>query len=134
MTGELTWVKGAGPGTYYGKGFTNSLVLLGSAYSAAYQRINGLGLTNPSITLSGGNLAAEISDMVEASGLETYTTANRTTLTLTINPTNGLFSGKYAPASGKAISLGGAVLQNSGKAGGFFLGTDQSGAVWLQGN
>ena len=134
MTGEVTWVKGAGPGTYYGNGFTNNSVLLGSAYSAAYQRTNGLGLANPSITLTGGNLAGEISDRVVASGLEIYMTADKTTLKLTINPTNGLFSGKYTPAGGKAASLGGAVLQNSGRADGFFLGTDQSGAVWLQGN
>jgi hypothetical protein len=132
MTGSVTWVKAAGAGTYYTNGFTNNSILLGSAYSAAWQRTNGLGLTNPSVMLTGGNLAAATNVPVTANGLESYT--NKTTLTLTINPATGLFSGQYAPAKGKAIPLAGAVLQNGRGAGGFFLGTNQSGAVWLQGN
>jgi hypothetical protein len=139
FTGTVTWVKPAltvtnNTNNYYTNGFTNTSVLLGSVYSAAYQRTNGLALANPSIALSGGNLSTNLADFVNAAGLETYTTADKTTLTLTINPASGLFTGQYAPAKGKQIPLGGAVLQNAGVAGGFFLGTNQSGAVWLRGN
>jgi hypothetical protein len=46
-----------------------------------------------------------------------------------------LFSGQYiAPGTSKKIPLAGAVLQNEGEARGFFLGTNQSGAVLLKGN
>jgi hypothetical protein len=133
FSGKVTWVKAAGTGAFYPNGFTNTSVLLGSAYSAAFQRTNGLALANPAVTLSGGDLG-DITNSVIASGLETYKTADKTTLTLTINPASGVFSGQYAPAKGKKISLAGVVLQNKRVAGGFFLGTNQSGAVWLQGN
>jgi hypothetical protein len=133
FTGTVTWVKGAGSGNLYPGGFTNTSVLLGSAYSAAWQRTNGLGLTNVTVTLSGGDLG-DITNSVIASGLETYKTADGKTLTLTISPSSGAFSGQYEPVGGKKISLAGVVLQNRRVAGGFFLGTNQSGAVWLQGN
>jgi hypothetical protein len=133
FNGAVTWVKAAGPGAFYPQGFTNTSLLLGSKYAAAYQRTNGLALNNPSITLSGGNLAATVTEFVQASGLESYKAG--TNVTLTINPTNGLFSGQYiAPGTSKKIPLAGAVLQNEGEARGFFLGTNQSGAVLLQGN
>jgi len=108
--------------------------LLGSAYSAAYQKTNGLALNNPSITLSGGNLPASVTDYAPASGLETYQAAGKNP-TLTINAATGLFTGQYVePVTGRKVSLAGAVLQSNRVAGGFFLGTNQSGAVWLQGN
>jgi hypothetical protein len=133
FSGTVTWVKAAGPGTLYTNGFTNTSFLLGSAYSAAFQKTNGLALANPTVTLSGGDLG-DITYPVIASGLETYKTADGTTLTLTISPSGGGFSGQYEPSKGKKISLAGVVLQNRDDARGFFLGTNQSGAVRLQGN
>ncbi|MGD0413338.1 MAG: hypothetical protein ABSC18_16730, partial [Verrucomicrobiota bacterium] len=130
----ITWIKAAGPGTYYPNGFTNSSVLLGSLYSAAYQQTNGLALRSPTLALTGGNLPAGMTNNVSVSGLETYQTTNKN-LTLTIKPSTGMFSGQsVAPGTTKSISLAGVVLQNKGVAAGFFLGTNQSGAVWLQGN
>jgi hypothetical protein len=134
FSGTVTWSKAAGSGAYYANGFTYSSVLLGSAYSAAYQKTNGLALNNPSITLSGGNLPASVTDYAPASGLETYQAAGKNP-TLTINAATGLFTGQYVePVTGRKVSLAGAVLQSNRVAGGFFLGTNQSGAVWLQGN
>jgi hypothetical protein len=132
--GTVTWIKETGKGTYYTNGFTNSSVLLGSIYSAAYQKTNGLALTGPTITLSGGNLASQVIEPVNLSGLETYTSSDKT-LTLTISASNGSFSGQYVvPGTGKKLTLGGAVLQEQGVARGFFLGTNQSGGILLQGN
>jgi hypothetical protein len=134
FSGTVTWIKAAGPGTYYPNGFTNSSVLLGSLYSAAYQQTNGLALRSPTLALTGGNLPAGMTNNVSVSGLETYQTTNKN-LTLTIKPSTGMFSGQsVAPGTTKSISLAGVVLQNKGVAAGFFLGTNQSGAVWLQGN
>jgi hypothetical protein len=56
-------------------------------------------------------------------------------LTLTINQTTGLFSGDYEAAGSKARTpLAGVVLQDQSVARGFFLGTNQSGTVLLQGD
>jgi hypothetical protein len=56
-------------------------------------------------------------------------------LTLTISPSSGSFSGKYVvPGTGTKLTLGGVVLQQQGVARGFFLGTNQSGGILLQGN
>jgi hypothetical protein len=129
----VTWIKAAGPGTLYTNGFTNTSVLLGSVYSAAFQKTNGLALANPTIALRGGDLPVDVTNSVSVSGLETYTSADKT-LTLTISPAGGSFTGQYAPAKGKTVSLAGVVLQNAGVARGFFLGTNQSGAVLLKGN
>jgi hypothetical protein len=136
FSGTVTWVKDAGPGTFYPGGFTNSSVLLGSAYSAASQKAHGLGLISPvTVTLSGGNLAAPVSETVSESGLQTYQTADKKTLTLTIVPATGAFSGQYvAPGTTRKVPLAGVVLPYPGEARGFFLGTNQSGAVRLQGN
>jgi hypothetical protein len=132
--GSVTWIRAAGPGTLYTNGFTNTSGLLGSTYSAPYQTTNGLALSNPSVTLSGGNLPAEVSDPVSLLGLESYQTADKS-LTLTIAPASGSFTFQYvAPGTTKKVTGAGVVLQNQGQARGFFLGTNQSGAVLLQGN
>jgi hypothetical protein len=134
FSGTVTWTKESGPGTYYTNGFTNSSVLLGSIYSAAYQRTNGLAFNNPTLALSGGNLPLEVIEPVKLSGLETYVSADKS-LTLTINPSTGGFSGQYvAPGTSKKIPLAGVVLQMQDVARGLFLGTNQSGEVLLQGN
>jgi hypothetical protein len=135
--GMATWIKATGKGTYYTNGFTNTSVVLGSLYSAAYQKTNGLALNGPTITLSGGNLtpAQEVDqEAVNLSGLETYTSPDKS-LTLTIAPSSGNFSGQYVvPGTGTKLTLGGVVLQEQGVARGFFLGTNQSGEILLQGN
>ena len=72
---------------------------------------------------------------MSASGLQTYQTADKKTLTLTIVPATGAFSGQYvAPGTTKKVPLAGVVLQYQDEARGFFLGTNQSGSVLLQGN
>jgi hypothetical protein len=134
FSGAVTWIKLAGAGPLYTNGFTNASLLLGSLYSAIYQRTNGLGLFEPSITLTGGNLAGTVSEPVNLNGTQSYQSADRS-LTLTINPATGEFTGQYvAPGTTKRIPLAGAVLQNAGTARGFFPGTNESGAVLLQGN
>jgi hypothetical protein len=134
FSGAVTWTKSPGPGSLYTNGFTNASLLLGSIYSAIYQRTNGLGLTSPSITLTGGNLSGTVSEAVNLNGTQTYQSPDHS-LTLTINPATGLFTGQYvAPGTSRRVPLAGAVLQNAATARGFFLGTNQSGAVLLQGN
>jgi hypothetical protein len=134
LSGTVTWVRDAGPGTFYTNGFTNTSILLGSIYSAAFQKTNGLALRNPAITLSGGNLAGTVTEPVSVSGLETYQSADKS-LTLTINAATGVFNGQYVPpGTSQKVPLAGVVLQKEGVARGYFPGTNQTGAVLLQGN
>ncbi len=134
LSGTVAWARQAGPGTYYSNGFASSAVLLGSTYSAAFQKTNGLALNSPTVTLSGGNLPLEVIEAVSASGLENYVSADKS-LTLTINASTGGFTFQYvAPGTGKKATGAGVVLQEQGVARGFFLGTNQSGGVLLQGH
>ena len=66
---------------------TPNSILLGSIFSGA----NSLKLANPTITLSGGNLAATVTDAVSVSGGVTYQSAGKN-LTLTINAKTGLLA------------------------------------------
>jgi hypothetical protein len=55
-------------------------------------------------------------------------------MTLSISKSSGMFSGSVLPPdSRKAISFKGALLQNQKVGSGFFLGTNESGRVLLQG-
>jgi hypothetical protein len=96
---------------------------------------NILKLASSSITLSGGDLSVPLTDPVTLSGKgKKYESADGS-LTLTINQTTGLFSGDYEAAGSKARTpLAGVVLQDQSVARGFFLGTNQSGTVLLQGD
>jgi hypothetical protein len=135
--GPVNWIKAAGKGTYYTNGFITNSVLLGSLYVVPAHQTSGLSLTNPTITLSGGNLAQPLTNNVILSGKVTYQTTNKPQTTLTIAPATGLFTGQYQYLSaGKTqkVPLAGVVLQNQNTAQGFFLGTNQSGAVLLQGD
>jgi hypothetical protein len=125
----VNWIRGAGPGGYYTNGFTNSAVLLGGVY----EKTNRLSLTNPVVTLSGGNLEAVVSEPVSVSGKVTYEDEGKD-LKLTINQATGGVTGQYeAEGSRKKTPLEGVVLQGQGVVRGFFLGTNESGAAQMKG-
>jgi hypothetical protein len=53
-------------------------------------------------------------------------------MSLTISTASGLFTGSVVnPATKKAISIYGAVLQKQNIGAGYFLGTNESGEVFL---
>jgi hypothetical protein len=56
-------------------------------------------------------------------------------LSVTFAKPNGMFNGIVTvPETGKTKPFKGAVLQNQGIGSGYFLGTNQSGRVVIQGN
>jgi hypothetical protein len=129
FSGLVSWNKAAGPGLYYTNGFDTHGILQGSIYAST----NYLLLTNPVILLSGGNLATPLTNAVSLSSKTIYKNAAGN-LTLTITSATGLFTGSYTATGSKVkVPLAGAVLQDQNVAEGFFLGTNQSGAVLLQG-
>ena len=129
--GTVNWIRSQGKGGVYTNGFATNGQLTGNLYSSA----KTLQLTNPTITLNGGNLAVALTNAVSlTAATQTYQNAGKN-LTLTITKQTGLFTGAYKPLGAKTNTpLNGVVLQGLGEAQGFFLGTNQSGSVLLEGN
>src|SRR5205814_6092835 len=93
----------------------------------------GLNLTNPVITLANGNLGADVVPAITFNSNNLiFSSASPLSLSLKLTPSVGAISGHFVdPATSSVRRFGGVMLQNQNKARGFFLGTDQSGAVRL---
>ena len=117
----------------YRAGFSNTVALVGSAWVAPKTRgATGLSLTNPVITLADGNLGADIVPAITFNPNNLTFSSSSPSLILKLIPSVGVFSGHFMdPATSRIRQFGGVMLQNQNKARGFFLGTDQSGAVRL---
>jgi len=120
----------------YRSGFTNrEAAIIGSSYTSINKPL--LELTNGIVLLEGGNLPMPITNHVILSTNNTVTVTNvaekTDKLVLTINTKTGTFSGSFVnPADTKqTISLNGVLLQDQTNAQGYFLGTNQSGAIIL---
>lgn len=131
VSGTLWWTKPGRAGvTYYPVGFTNSQAVAGSRFVAPASGIPVLVLTNGVVILHGGNLLGSITDAVTLGGDNKITGDNG--LSITFSRTKGSFTGSFVdPDSGKKRTLNGLVLPNQNRAGGFFLGTSESGNVFV---
>jgi hypothetical protein len=128
---NISWSKAAGQGPLYAAGFSNVLQVVGSPWQAPAKQTAALTLTNPAVILSGGNLPESLTTPVTLQNFLTYTGTN---LTLSIQPGNGSFSGWFtSPVTGGKETILGVILQNDSRALGFFPGTNESGAVLLEG-
>jgi hypothetical protein len=82
------------------------------------------------VVLTGGDLPGTLTDAV---ALRQYVSYAATNVSLTINPSAGSFSGWFVnPGTGRKVTMSGVILQNQDSGRGFFLGTNESGAVLLQ--
>jgi hypothetical protein len=126
---NVTWIKAPGAGRYYAAGFDSVVQLIGSPYIAPPKNTPALSLVDPvQVILSGGNLSeAVVTDPVALQKNLSYASSE---VTLSITNSTGAFSGRF----GRDQTMSGVVLQNQKSARGFFLGTNESGAVLLQGN
>lgn len=124
----ILWSKAPTKGRYYGSGFESVNQIIGSIYEAPAKNTPALDLVGPYITLSGGGLSDTIANAVPSKNNLSYVSGS---ITLTINPSTGVFSGRIG--LGKP-AVSGVVLQKQNSARGFFLGTSESGDVLLQGN
>jgi hypothetical protein len=132
LGGLLSWIKPARPADkLYPAGFAKTIELGGSPYDAPVGRTNfALSFTNGTLRLSGGNLNPAVSNSANFVSNTRATGSNG--LVLTLELPGGLFSGTVRdPSTGKTITFKGAVLQNEDRGVGFFLGTNQSGRVFL---
>jgi hypothetical protein len=84
------------------------------------------------LTLGGGNLASNIviGVSIDARGTGTASPVGSNDLKLKVAPATGALSGSFLdPTINKAVKFNGLLLQSSGAASGYFLGTNESGFV-----
>lgn len=132
--GDLNWSKPPLPGSkYYTNGFTTNIVeLVGARYTAPLTTNKVLQITGGILTLTGGNLPDSHTNNFTLGASSKTVNGGPNAMTLTFTPASGLFKGSLTPTNvvgAKAIAFAGAVLQKATNGAGFYLGTNQSGAV-----
>lgn len=132
LNGIVTWSK---PGSTKSKLYPGAFALEGvQVMGSAYVYTKGQPVFNPpdgsQFILEDGNLSAGLSIPFELGANNKITGTNK--LAVTITPTTGLFKGSVlSPDTGKPIAVSGAILQDFNAGFGCFLGTNQSGTVYL---
>ena len=130
---NVAWFRTNTDVKMYPGGFTNLLTVIGSAFSSEnYAAL--LDLPNLEAILSGGDLAGVLSNSVtpSANGKFTATGPGISGLTLSLSPSTGVIKGSFDdPAATKPAQIKGVVLQDQTNAGGFFLGSTNSGSFLL---
>jgi hypothetical protein len=138
---DLSWIKPSSrTGKLYEAGFTNTnITLLGSSYVPPNPGADILALTNGTLTISNGNLAAALTYSnltITGNDLVNNEPGNPTNqLKGTINPRTGVITITFRPTDAKSDSVAkGAILQISTQtnAAGWFLNSGQSGCFLLQ--
>jgi hypothetical protein len=128
------WFRTNTDGKLYPGGFTNSLTIVGSAFSPE-NNATLLDLANLEVTLSGGYLATNVlSNSVSPSANNKFTVNGEGIpgLTLSLNPATGVIRGGFTdPAATEPARIKGVVFQEQTNAGGFFLGGANSGSFLL---
>jgi hypothetical protein len=132
---NVAWFRTNADGKLYTNGFTNSLIIIGSAF-APDNNAALLDLTNLQVILSGGNLADTLSNSVSPSSTGKFTAGagGISGLTLSLNPATGVIRGGFAdPAAATGVApIKGVVFQEQTNAGGFFHSGANSGSFLLK--
>lgn len=136
VSGLVDWFKPGQPDArFYPAGFTNQTTLIGSRYVAPPSSTNRvLALTNGVVILTGGNLSQAWTNDFVLGANNRVTNASPNKLTVTVSLGTGLFKGSFLDTGVvRTVSFSGALLQKSTNGSGFFLGTNQSGRVLIEG-
>ncbi|MGD0615164.1 MAG: hypothetical protein ABSA69_06955, partial [Verrucomicrobiota bacterium] len=129
IEGLVSWIKlPLASAKFYPAGFTNQTGVIASRYVFT-NKVPVLDFSTGQVWLANGDLAASFTNQVVLGTNNKVSGTNK--LSLNIATASGLFTGSVRPPEGKAISIGGVVLQKQSFGGGFFLGTNQSGRVYF---
>ena len=135
LGGSVAWIKPVAKSGYYKAGFSLTAPALGVPYIPPGHGTNVLGLTfttNLALTLTGGGLTEGITNQIALAANDRATTVSGPRLSLSFTPSTGAFNGSVVnPATSKAVSFNGVVLQDELGGSGFFIGTSGSGEVRL---
>ena len=137
-TATLYWLKPSRPADkYYPEGFnTEYLNLSGAKYTAPGPGQPVIaGWTSGSVELGAGNLADVIQNEITFNNNRLTVSNNSEKLRLAITASSGRFTGSFTdPTSLKSRSIKGVIIQQDlfpSYGIGWFLGTNESGYVWL---
>lgn len=130
--GAVSWFKLPQPAAaFYPAGFTHDLQAAGSTY-AFTSGFPVLDFTDGKLVLSNGNLSSSFTNQITFGAANIVTNQSPNALKLTITTSTGVFKGTVVdPVSGRTIAVNGVVLQKQNYGGGYFLGTNQTGRVYL---
>lgn len=132
FSGLFNWFKYRHNAKYYGDGFTNEAMIVGSRFLGPNATNQTLFLTNAIVSFTNGNLVTDFTNHVGIAPNGKVINQGANKLSLSISSGSGLMSGSATPpAGGKAVSFKGVVLQKQTNAAGYFLGTNASGRVQL---
>jgi hypothetical protein len=133
LSGAINWIKPAMNTKYYPAGFVFPTTATGSRYQAPGSKTNILSLTTAQFITSDGNLTTSLTNQIAFGPNNRVTNVSGPKLTMTITSSTGYFSGSVTPTNtgAKALSFKGVVLQDQQIGLGYFLGTNQSGSVFL---
>lgn len=127
----VSWIKKSGAaGSTYPSGFEFET----SPIASSYFPWDGPGLSEGVVILSGGNLAASITNSVTV-GFDSITVDPSATnkLSLAFDPATGLVTGSFVdPTRNATNSIFGILLQQLSVARGYFVGTNQTGSFILK--
>ncbi len=134
LHGGLLWTKTAAAlGKIYLSGFTNAGNVIGSQFNAT-SSVPLLAFTNAVALLENGNLTESVPNSIalDSNNKVFVNSTNPMQFKLTINPSAGQFKGTFLnTGTGKVSPMSGVLLQKQNIGAGFFLGTNQSGSVYL---
>jgi hypothetical protein len=132
LAGEAAWIRPADArARFYPLGFTNQCPVLASRYVApASPTDRVIGLTNGSVTFSGGGLASDFTNSILLGANNRVTNLSSNRLSLSFSSSSGTFRGTVTePATRKSRSFAGAVLQNRAVGCGLLTGTNETSGV-----
>ncbi len=130
VRGLLSWIKYPSTATaFYRAGFSNELAVLGSRYTGSTSN-RVIRMDYGQVIATDGNLATPVVNTVRLSPTSTITTSGADGFKMTLNRTNGVFSGSFRiPGTATTRSFSGSLLQNRDVGFGYFPGTNQSGGI-----
>jgi len=129
--GTVDWFRPSQPGgKLYPAGFARGSQAAGSVYRFT-NGVPVLDFSTGQLWLANGNLAGSFTNQITLDSASKITSTNAT-LKVTVSTSTGSIKGSVAdPSTGKSIPFAGVVLQQQGLGGGFFVGTNQTGRVFL---
>lgn len=132
------WFETAASGPYYTNGFnllTNQLAVQLDCYLPPSRGIAVLPGINYSIQIFGGGLSAGLSNnlAINSNNSVAVTGSNTNGLSITLNPAAGSFTGRFTNSALRGpVPFNGILLPDSDTGLGYFLGTNQAGAIIIQ--
>lgn len=130
VSGLLSWIKSPSTvGAFYRAGFSNEITIAGSRFVGS--RTNRvIAMDYGQVIATGGNLPFPVTNTIQLTTTSTIFNSNPNGFKLTLDRTNGVFSGWFRiPGTSASRVFYGSLLQNRDVGFGYFLGTDQSGEI-----